>query len=290
MRYAWAFAVILGCDTRAPAPPTSAPAAPAASAAPAAPSASIATAAEPGAPTATEVDAGTVPLASPSPLVALAVPPFRDAVVSLPLGATTPRPLVIASHGNYDRPEWQCSTWRDIVGDCAFVLCPRGVPRTDSPGPDDVRFTYDGAAPLAREIEAGLTALRARFGAYIDEGPVLYTGFSLGAILGVPFVTRDPARYTRAVLIEGGHSAWTAAAAKQFRAHGGERVLFACGQPSCVGDAKAASARLAKTGAATRVVLGPGVGHGYTGPVATAVKNELAWLLEGDERCAHPAP
>ena len=37
------------------------------------------------------------------------------------------------------------------------------------------------ASALARELDAGLVALRAAYGPYVDEGPVVYAGFSLGA-------------------------------------------------------------------------------------------------------------
>ncbi len=87
-------------------------------------------------------------------------------------------------HGNYDRPEWQCVVWRGIVGDAAFIRCPRGVPRPDSPSPDDIRFTYASNQALEREIDAGIGALRARFPLFVDDERPLYTGFSLGAIMG----------------------------------------------------------------------------------------------------------
>src|SRR5262245_33853722 len=59
----------------------------------------------------------------PEPAVLTAAEPFVDlpveghgaAVVSLPRGARDKRPVVIATHGNYDRPEWQCEVWREIV-------------------------------------------------------------------------------------------------------------------------------------------------------------------------------
>lgn len=37
----------------------------------------------------------------------LAVPGFGEAVVYAPQGEG-PRVVVVAAHGNYDRPEWQC--------------------------------------------------------------------------------------------------------------------------------------------------------------------------------------
>src|SRR5262245_9947598 len=94
----------------------------------------------------------TAPLAAPSSYETLAVDGgFGRAVVSLPLGSTGKRPVVIAAHGNYDRPEWQCEVWRGIVRNRGFVLCPRGVPRPDSPSRTDIRFTYRNQPLLWRE-------------------------------------------------------------------------------------------------------------------------------------------
>lgn len=73
-------------------------------------------------------DAPLEPLSSPSALVELPVPRHGPAVLSIPLGATSRRPVLVAAHGAGDRPEWQCALWRGIVKDRAFVLCPRGFP------------------------------------------------------------------------------------------------------------------------------------------------------------------
>jgi hypothetical protein len=34
------------------------------------------------------------------------------------------RPIALATHGNYDRPSWQCHEWQRLLGARAFVLCP----------------------------------------------------------------------------------------------------------------------------------------------------------------------
>jgi len=230
-------------------------------------------------------------LRSPTPTVALEVKGFGDAVVSLPIGATSKKPIMIAAHGNYDRPEWQCEVWRSIVHDRAFVLCPRGVRRTDSPSPDDIRFTYDGGDAMTREIDAGLAALRARYADFVydeAEDAVVYTGFSLGAISGVAFVLRSPAKYPRLVLTEGSHPQWSPAAVHKFATAGGKRVLFACGQPSCVTMSKSVATVMEKKGLAVKVVHGKGVGHGYDGPVADEIRAVFDWLVEGDPRFASP--
>jgi pimeloyl-ACP methyl ester carboxylesterase len=219
------------------------------------------------------------------PLVALEVPGYGAAVVSLPVGATTPKPVLIAAHGNYDRPEWQCATWRSILGNRGFVLCPRGVARRDSPSPNDIRFTYANASAFTAELDAALAALRSRYADFVDPGPLMYAGFSLGAILGVSYVLRDPSRFPRVVLIEGGEGGWGEA---KLAAAGGQRVLWGCGQAGCVGGAKALAARFERAKVPSRVVYGKGEGHSYTGAVADEIKKELPWLIEGDERWALP--
>ena len=194
------------------------------------------------------------------------------------------RPVVVAAHGNSDGPQWMCPLWRGTAGGDVFVLCPRGIVRADNKAkaPGETRYTYANAAALEAEVNAGLEALRQRFGAYIAEGPIIYAGFSLGASLGVPVVLRDPRRYSRLVLTEGGE--WTPAAARSFAQGGGQRVLFACGQASCVSAANRHAALLEKVGVATRVVHAVGAGAINHGEVADRTRENLPWLVEGDER------
>ncbi|WP_437876987.1 hypothetical protein [Sorangium sp. So ce513] len=224
------------------------------------------------------------PLRADAPLVELAVEGFASAVVSVPLGATGRRPVLIASHGNYDRPEWQCEVWRGIAGGDVFILCPRGVARSDSPSAGDVRFTYESNARLEQEIDAGLAALRASFPEHVDPGPALYTGFSLGAIMGSAIAARRAALFPRLVLVEGGHDRWTPATAKAFAAGGGQRVLFVCAQAGCGAAAAAAAARLEKAGVQTRVVRSKEAGHRYDGPVAEETQRALGWVTARDPR------
>lgn len=261
--------------------PTPAPAEDAASATPAAGS-------DPARPTpdAPPPKAASEPLAGPSP-AALDVRGFGAAVVVLPLGATKKRPVLIAAHGNYDRPEWQCQVWGEVVRGRAFVLCPRGVPRRDSPSPSDPRFEYASNEALEREVDAGVEALRARHPEHVDDGPLLWAGFSLGAIQGAVIAVRKPARYPRLALVEGGHESWTRARAAAFAKGGGTRVLFACAQAGCTAAARAALPALAKAGVAAREVHGQRhEGHTYVGEVSDAFTAAFGWLVEGDPRFA----
>jgi predicted esterase len=217
-------------------------------------------------------------------MVALTVPGYNDAALVVPVGATAPRPIVVAVHGNYDRPEWQCEVWRAITSGSAFVLCPRGIVRPDAPRSED-RWTYGwNGRDLEREINAGLTALKRAYEPYVDPGPMIYGGFSLGAILGADIVLWNPSRFSRAVLIEGGTTNWSLASAKAFARAGGQRVLFACGQPDCVRDTRTGLHWLQTAGVAARTASGGAIGHTYDGPVADAIVNSWSWLTEGDPR------
>jgi predicted esterase len=215
------------------------------------------------------------PLFEPTPLVTLAVPGFRDAVVSVPLGATSTRVVALALHGNFDRPEWQCEVWRRITRGEVFVLCPRGTPRSDVPKELD-RWEWGSLAKTKSEILAALAALRARYPDYATSGPVVFTGFSLGAILGARLVQDPELNVGAAVFIEGGYQGWTVAKAKSLKPHLG-RVLFACGQTDCKNAYRYQLEHLfERAGVPSSLVADVKAGHTYDDPVAALVQSE--WL------------
>ena len=228
----------------------------------------------------TRPSAALAPLAEDGTLVDLEVPKFRAAVVSVPLRATQPRPVVLALHGNYDRPEWQCEVMREITGAYPFILCPRGIPRRGAPKSEN-RWEYGSAQQVKAEIEAGLTAMKERFPGYVAEGPIVFTGFSLGAILGRSIVGSAPERFSRVVFTEGGGEGWNF---KQFKQGGGLRVLFGCAQRGCAAARRANARQAERAGVEVRIADGGNIGHTYDGPVARAIQAEWNWLMEGDER------
>lgn len=259
------------------------------------------------------------PLVVPAPSDSMKVSGFGDAVIAAPSGATEPAPVLVAVLGIGDTPESQCAVWGELVGQRAFVLCPRGVPHfvRESPEPTSVGIAeplegegspeappVDGGklvqsgfyvpdlSALETEVAAGLAALRVRHGRYVASGPVVYAGFSRGAFLGASLIGKNPALFTRAILVEGGQSAWTDESAATFARGGGKRVLFACGRTSCVAEAQVASAVLARQRVETRIVHGAGEGHGYKLQVKDQIRPALDWVIEGDPswRSAAPGP
>jgi predicted esterase len=227
------------------------------------------------------------PLTADAEIIDLPVEGHRAAVVSVPLGATSPRPLLVIAHGAGGRPEPHCAFWRELLGSRGFLLCPRGALLGAYAEPADQGFFYPDHLALAREVSAARAALRARFGEYLDDRAPIYVGFSQGATMGALAFVKRPADFARLVLIEGGSGEsdeWTINGARAFREGGGERVLFACGRASCAAAAQRSATYLDKAGLPARVVHARGAGHTYGGAVAEVVTSALPWVLEGDPR------
>lgn len=214
----------------------------------------------------------------PTGLVELPVRGFGAAVVVEATPERRDAPVLIAVHGNFDHPEWQCRVWARVVAGRAFVLCPRGIPRRDAP-----RFTYRNSVALAREIEAGLLALEARYAGRVTTSPVIYAGFSLGAILGADYLRRGRP-VSLAILLEDAEDRWSPTLLRAFVARGGRGVLFGCGTPGCVRIARRITARLRSSGVAAGVVDGRPAGHTYWGPMLTALRGAFPHLADADPR------
>jgi pimeloyl-ACP methyl ester carboxylesterase len=211
-----------------------------------------------------------VAVAAPSAALAraapLEVPGFRPAVVVPPKAAKGARPVVVALHGNFDRPEWNCEVLPALVRGRAWLVCIRGRPRRDTPKEWN-RWTYGSRASVKREIGAALKALREKNPGRVAEGPPLLAGFSLGAIYSARFAVAQPARYPLLYLVEGSHKVWKSRAIRRFARRGGKGVLFGCGRKGC----GAWSRRLCRSFTRAKVLCAevtvPTLGHSYTDPL-----------------------
>jgi hypothetical protein len=237
--------------------------------------------------------AGAPPDADPLPpltgawLERLSLDGFGDAFVSVPLGTTRPRAVMIGVHGMRDRPEWACGEWRGVSDAEPFILCPYGQPRDAPPG---AGLTFSSAHELEAEIDAGLVALKARFGPYLLPGPMTYAGFSRGAILGVPILVAHPERYPRAILGEGGQDAWTQDAVRRYTAAGPRRVLFVCSTPVCERATRPVLSLFENAGVPVKLASAGDIGHLLDGRVVDATKPAWPWLAEDLPASSTPAP
>lgn len=221
----------------------------------------------------------------------LTVPGFGAAVVSVPVGATGPRPVIVAAHGAGDRPDWQCRYWRTVAGGGVFVLCPRGH-AMDPRAPEESGYFFTTHLALGDEISAALLALEERFEKYVDTEDPVFAGFSQGAIMGALLLPNHGARFARAVLVEGGYGGfqeWNVRVARQYKDRGGQRLLIACGRSECAAEADVSAGYLRRQGLDVRVVHAPGAGHTYGGGVGDEVARAFAWVVERDRRFVVPA-
>ena len=209
-------------------------------------------------------------------LVRLPLEGFLDAVIAAPIGTTSPRPVLIGVHGLQGRPEWACGALLGVTKGHPFILCPHGVPNHAEPV-----YGFTTAEALKLEIDAGLKALRARFGPHVAEGPMIYGGFSRGAYLGVSIVADDPARFPVAIFGEGGQTLWTMDdRASRFARGGGKRILFVCSTANCERETPPALESLKRAGVEAKMISAGHIGHIVDDRVVTLIRGSWPWLVQ----------
>jgi len=218
---------------------------------------------------------------------------FLSAVVAPPIGAERRQPVWVAAHGAGGKATFHCAHWRRMLPEGrGFVLCPRGFPTHPQKGVDAPGFYYDGHPRLADEVAVALKALAARWPEWVDLDAPVYAGYSQGASMGALALPGHPGRFARALFWEGGngeHDEWNLRVARDLKAGGMRRVLFACGRSPCRQHAETSARYLAREGLEAQVIYVPGAGHTYGGELRERVSSRLDWLLEGDARW-HDAP
>jgi predicted esterase len=198
------------------------------------------------------------------------------AAVTPPLGATEPRPLVVAVHGAHDRPEWACGGWRLGFAVHPFIVCPRGSPVGGG------KFAWSSAAAIERATLAAIARVKERFGAHVAPPPYVFAGFSQGATLAEPILVRNAALFPTVILAEGGYATLESARfARSFRENGGRTLVIVCGTGGCRSRTRAALPTLQRAG--LRVFESGDVrsGHNLNQPMQSALRRDLvSWFAD----------
>jgi len=219
------------------------------------------------------------PLSAPSWRIELPVKGFGPATLALPLAATSPRPIVVVLHGAHDRAEWQCGSFRGLLGGSVFILCPQGIVAPGAGGFYGLGNVDDSVA----ELRAGLAALKARFGAHVAASPIVLIGYAEGAAVAADLARQEPAFFARVALVGGNPAAFSASATKIFAERGGKRVLFFCTDESCDTIGGERALLLTRAGVAAKSVktdAGPYLDQRFV----DALRGQVPWLVEGDAR------
>jgi predicted esterase len=191
-------------------------------------------------------------------------------LVTPPLGAVEPRPLVVGVHGAGDRPDWACGGWRLAAQAGAFVVCPQGSPM---PGHS---FGWSSPQALARSVERAIDVARQRYGAHVATGSVIYAGFSQGATFAEPLLRKHAARFPIAILAEGGYqTSRDPSFARAYREAGGRRIALVCGSRACFKSASFAKKVLESAGIEALVIGDELAGHNLNQRMQRAL--ERAW-------------
>ena len=106
--------------------------------------------------------------------------------------------------------------------------------------------------------------------------------------MGALILPAHARQFPRAVLIEGGYHEWDLAAARKFKANGGERIAFVCGVRGCQRAARRSVAILERAQVEASLRHATGAGHTYLGRVEQESAAALAWLFEADARWVAP--
>jgi hypothetical protein len=193
---------------------------------------------------------------------------------SPPIGATDPRPVVVALHGGSDAPEFACGEWRGTFGPWPFILCPYGVRF----GSSNLYGWGTGAQPGAA-AEQALTALAAHDPQHVDMRDPVLAGFSRGAMVAPAALATGGRAFPAAVLVEG-HTNDLASAAPGMVKRGLTRILFVDSQGGNAQHARVDMTVFDRIGGvqARSVYVGP-LGHGFFPKTAEGVRRGLQELL-----------
>jgi hypothetical protein len=205
------------------------------------------------------------------------------AYAALPIGAREKRVVVVGVHGAGDRPDWSCSEWQAVTAGWAFVVCPIGVPHPAYPN----TFVWGSAESIAKSAEKAVAALRSRYGAWMDDGPLVYGGWSQGASLASAVIASRPGAYDRAVLVELGHTPLDASAVAAGIVAGGVRhAVVSCSSWPCRTFAKDFEGAARRRHLAVRVNDVGLRGHWFDEPVFRTLGPQFVWMFEEERRFA----
>jgi poly(3-hydroxybutyrate) depolymerase len=205
-------------------------------------------------------------------------------VVSVPLGAREPRPIMIALHGGSDRPEWACGAWRGITSAYPFLVCPHGV------GTNEASLAWSSPADTKARVARAVAATKKIFGSWIRETPIVLVGFSMGATQAALLARSEPLTYRRIGLAESAYAPEPVIAFAEPWAAGGQRAIFLCTTIGCEGPYRTAARNVARHGVPARLNIAGTNEHGMWDAVVRSMRRDWPWFVEGAEGWESYAP
>jgi hypothetical protein len=186
--------------------------------------------------------------------------------------------VTVVLHGNFDRPEWECATWKEAAGFYGWVLCPRGV-RTPNATLKEDRWTYRGPAAIQKEIDSALNSLAVLYPERVSRKGTVLAGFSLGAIYAPKLAVGNPGRYPYLFLVEGGVEKLDDNLIKSLKRAGVKGIGMAMSAPGRWARARSTVNKILEYGLKAAFVDMKGAGHGYRDDFAVNGRAALKKLV-----------
>jgi poly(3-hydroxybutyrate) depolymerase len=214
------------------------------------------------------------PLSNHEWLEAISAPRDEVAKLSVPNGATNPRPIMVGLHGGGDRAEWSCGEWRGVTAAYPFIVCPHGGP---------TRTYWDTPKNVMSQIDGARAEVNRSFAGYVADGPMVLAGFSAGTMMALTLLQGGLVAPEALVLVEGSYdSVGDKGFPAMLKAHHVKRLLLVCTtRGSCTSTYREALPRIARMGIDVRLNLASEQGHGFYEEVTFSLRRDWPWLVRG---------
>jgi predicted esterase len=217
--------------------------------------------------------------ATPDPMV-LDVPGFQEAYYYKPKSKSRRRVLFYL-HGRNGDPFEDCRKWARVARQFGWVVCPQGAAVTDTGG-----RTWANDPETARKIvDATFTALAKEYKGRVRARGNVLIGFSEGAFIAQQVGMRDPARWSRWLILAANDRYWFGDAPQLLEQNHSKirRVYLYTGEDDQVAENTKRAGEMLKTAHIhVKVKIAPGLGHEVPADrMITNYRRPLRWLIRG---------
>lgn len=205
-----------------------------------------------------------------------------EVFATVPVGIREKRPVLVGVHGAGDRADWSCSEWFATTAGWPLVVCPKGVPSKWHGFQ-----AWASAEQLASRADRAIEELRRRYGAYVEDGPAIFAGWSQGGTLASQVVASRPGVYDTAVLVEVGHTPLDPGGVVANLEKGGvKRLLVSCSSGPCRAFSRRVESVAKRRGMPFASNDVGNRGHTFDEPVFRTLGPALASLVKDEPRWA----
>ena len=217
--------------------------------------------------------------APPTPdAMVLEVPGYAEAYYYKPRSKARRRVLFYL-HGRGGNPFEDCRKWARVARQFGWVVCPQGPSVTDTGG----RAWSNDADTARRIVDATFAALGEKFKGRVRARGNVLIGFSEGAFIAQQIGLRDPARWSRWLILAANDHYWFGDAPHVLEENHSKirRVYLLTGENDQVAENTRRAGEMLKTAHIhVKVKIAPGLGHEVPADrMITNYRRPLRWLV-----------